>query len=89
MTTETITEKKIQSTTIKENQIILYNDNVNTFDYVIEMLVKYCNHEVLQAEQCAYLVHYKGKCMVKKGKYKLLTPILSALADGGLTVEIN
>ncbi len=84
-----INQKTIKSETIKENQIILYNDDVNTFDHVIEMLVKYCKHNVVQAEQCAYLVHYKGKCIVKNGKYNLLAPISSALAENGLTVELN
>jgi len=84
-----INQKTIKSETIKENQIILYNDDVNTFDHVIEMLVKYCKHNVVQAEQCAYLVHYKGRCIVKNGKYNLLAPISSALAENGLTVELN
>ena len=54
-------EKKI----VEVKQIILYNDDGNTFDHVIECLIKICKHESEQAEQCAYIVHYKGKCFVK------------------------
>lgn len=80
----TVVDKK-QAT---ENKIILYNDDVNTFDFVIETLVRVCGHELLQAEQCAYLVHYSGKCDVKSGTYKELKPLCSALLDRGLTAEI-
>ncbi|WP_445721739.1 ATP-dependent Clp protease adaptor ClpS [Flavobacterium sp.] len=70
------------------NEIILYNDDVNTFDHVIDTLVKVCNHEALQAEQCALLVHYKGQCAVKTGSYDELKPLCSALLDAGLSAEI-
>jgi ATP-dependent Clp protease adaptor protein ClpS len=70
------------------NEIILYNDDVNTFDHVIDILVKVCNHEALQAEQCALLVHYKGQCAVKTGSYDELKPLCSALLDAGLSAEI-
>lgn len=70
------------------NEIILYNDDVNTFDHVIETLIKVCNHEALQAEQCALLVHYKGQCAVKTGEYDELKPLCSALLDAGLSAEI-
>ncbi|VXB74767.1 conserved hypothetical protein [Flavobacterium sp. 9AF] len=71
------------------NEIILYNDDVNTFDHVIETLIRVCNHEALQAEQCALLVHYKGKCTVKTGSYDELKPQCSALLDAGLSAEIQ
>ncbi len=71
------------------NEIILFNDDVNTFDHVIETLVRVCNHEFLQAEQCALLVHYKGKCTVKTGEYDELKPQCSALLDAGLSAEIQ
>ncbi len=71
------------------NEIILFNDDVNTFDHVIETLVSVCNHEWLQAEQCALLVHYKGKCAVKTGSYDELKPQCSALLDAGLSAEIQ
>lgn len=71
------------------NKIILFNDDINTFDYVIDMLVNICQHTPLQAEQCAILVHYKGKCSIKKGNYKKLKPQCIALLEAGLTAEIQ
>jgi ATP-dependent Clp protease adaptor protein ClpS len=70
------------------NSIVLYNDDVNTFDYVIETLIRVCDHEPLQAEQCAFLVHYKGQCEVKTGELSELVPKCSALLDAGLSAEI-
>jgi len=72
----------------KEHEIILYNDDVNTFDHVIACLVKICEHTIMQAEQCAYLVHFTGKCAVKTGSIEFLTPRCSALLEEGLTAEI-
>lgn len=75
--------------TVEDKQIILYNDDFNTFDFVIESLIKVCKHDVIQAEQCTFLVHYKGKCSVKKGSYEELEPICTALLERGLTAEIE
>ena len=75
--------------TVEDKQIILYNDDFNTFDFVIETLVKICKHDPIQAEQCAFLVHYKGKCSVKKGSYEELEPMCTALLERGLTAEIE
>ena len=72
-----------------ENQIILYNDDVNTFDHVINTLVYACDHTPEQAEQCSIIVHYKGKCAVKTGPYEELKPRCSMLLDAGLTAEIT
>ena len=72
----------------KEHEIILYNDYVNTFDHVIQCLIKICDHTFMQAEQCAYLVHYTGKCGVKKGSLDELVPKCSALLEEGLTAEV-
>lgn len=74
---------------IAEHEIVLYNDDVNTFDHVIDTLVEFCNHSVIQAEQCAHLVHYKGKCAIKVGSYDKLKPIYGALIDKGLSAELN
>ncbi len=71
------------------NNIILFNDDVNTFEWVIECLVKYCGHDSIQAEQCASIVHYNGKCGVKKGTFNTLKPICEALLQKGLSAEIN
>ena len=70
-------------------KIVLYNDDVNSFDHVINSLVKYCKHSPVQAEQCAHIVHYNGKCMVKTGNIAKLKPICSALLDKGLSAEIT
>lgn len=69
-------------------EIVLHNDDVNTFDFVIESLVSVCDHTELQAEQCAILVHYKGKCAVKTGEYDYLKPRCSKLLSLGLSAEI-
>jgi ATP-dependent Clp protease adaptor protein ClpS len=69
--------------------LVLYNDEVNTFDFVIDSLVKVCSHDLIQAEQCTYLVHYKGKCAVKTGSFKELKPLCEALLDRGLSANIE
>jgi ATP-dependent Clp protease adaptor protein ClpS len=70
------------------NEIVLFNDEVNTFDHVIETLVDVCKHTYEQAEQCSLLVHYKGKCTVKTGVYDELEPQCSQLLKAGLSAEI-
>ena len=72
----------------KFNEIVLFNDDVNTFDHVIQTLVDDCNHTFEQAEQCSLLVHYKGKCTVKTGPYDDLKPRCSKLLQAGLSAEI-
>ena len=69
-------------------QIIVYNDDVNTFDFVIECLIEICKQTLEQAEQCTILVHYKGKCTVKTGSMELLKPMHEKLISRGLTSEI-
>ena len=81
---ETTTLEKV----VLNNEIVLFNDDVNTFDHVIETLIVVCEHTVEQAEQCAILVHYKGKCTVKTGTLKELTPKCSRLLQAGLSAEI-
>ena len=70
------------------NQIILYNDNINTFDHVIETLINVCDHSPTQAEQCTLIVHYKGKCSVKSGTLFVLKSMLKKLISANLTAEI-
>lgn len=70
------------------NEIVLYNDDVNTFDYVIDTLMYACDHTPEQAEQCTIIVHYNGKCTVKTGEYDDLKPRCSMLLDAGLSAEI-
>ncbi|MBW3520058.1 ATP-dependent Clp protease adaptor ClpS [Flavobacterium sp. NKUCC04_CG] len=70
------------------SEIVLYNDDVNTFDHVIDTLIRVCDHTPEQAEQCAVLVHYKGRCTVKTGAFKELKPQCLQLLDAGLSAEI-
>lgn len=70
-------------------KIILFNDDVHTFDFVIEALMEVCGHEMIQAEQCTVIVHYKGKCAVKNGSWEELEPMCTALLERGLTAEIQ
>ena len=70
------------------HEIVLYNDDHNTFDHVINTLMAVCEHTSEQAEQCSILVHYKGQCTVKTGSYKELEPRCNALLEADLTAEI-
>jgi ATP-dependent Clp protease adaptor protein ClpS len=72
-----------------ENALILHNDDENTFEYVIECLIEVCEHTTVQAEQCTYLVHYKGKCDVRKGSVESLKSRREALIDRGLNATID
>ena len=74
---------------IDQRELILFNDDVNTFDHVINTLIKYCNHTAVQAEQCAHLVHYKGKCSIKLGSFDELRPMCEVLLEKGLSAEIE
>ena len=74
---------------VTTHSIILYNDDFNTFDHVITCLVQICNHEVIQAEQCAWIVHTNGKCIVKTGEYKELEPLCTLLLEKGLSAIIE
>ena len=69
--------------------LILHNDEVNSFDFVIDCLVDICEHNAIQAEQCTFIVHYKGKCDVKSGSYDLLNPMRLALIEKGLQATID
>ena len=73
----------------QEHELILFNDDVNTFYHVIETLVSVCNHTYEQAEQCAYIVHFSGKCSVKKGKFSYLEPLCLKLLQADLSAEIS
>ena len=85
---KTLEKIEIKEETVKQNEIVLYNDDVNTFDHVIETLIYACDHTPEQAEQCSIIVHYNGKCTVKTGEYDDLKPRCTILLDAGLTAEI-
>ena len=82
-------EHDVLVATDREYEIILYNDDVNTFDHVIQTLISVCEHTAQQAEQCAMIVHFNGKCNVKSGSYDELEPIHQLLSEKDLTVELN
>jgi ATP-dependent Clp protease adaptor protein ClpS len=82
-------ETALQEKNVADFELVLYNDDFNTFEHVINCLVKYCGHDVCQAEQCAYIVHYKGKCSVKSGEYTYLEPMCTALCDQGLSATVE
>ncbi|WP_347216936.1 ATP-dependent Clp protease adaptor ClpS [Chryseobacterium sp.] len=69
-------------------KIVLHNDDIHTFDYVIDSLIEICKHTMEQAEQCTMLVHYKGKCTVKTGSLDILKPMHEKLLSRELTSEI-
>lgn len=71
------------------HSLILYNDEVNTFDFVIESLVEVCGHDFMQAENCALIAHYKGKCVVKRGTLKELAVMKRELDFRDLTVDVK
>lgn len=81
-------EVLLDEETLRQNEIVLFNDEVNTFDHVIETLMDVCEHTPEQAEQCSLIVHYNGKCTVKTGDYKDLEPRCSGLLHAGLSAEI-
>jgi len=87
--TKTEEQVLLEDVVVDQQQLIIFNDDVNTFDFVIECLIKVCDHDPVQAEQCTYIIHYKGKCSVKTGAYQKLEPMCKALFDKGLTVEIQ
>jgi ATP-dependent Clp protease adaptor protein ClpS len=85
------TKSKAEEVLSKPYRLDLHNDDYNTFDWVIQCLIKVCNHEYEQANQCAHLVHYKGKCDVKYGDYETISAMKGKLQSAGLsvTMEVN
>ena len=76
-------------TASQSSNLVLYNDDINSFEWVIECLVKECFHHPIQAEQCAYLVHYTGQCIIKTGPASELQPMCEALVIKGLKAQIH
>jgi ATP-dependent Clp protease adaptor protein ClpS len=68
--------------------LIVFNDDINTFDHVINTLVRVCKHTPEQAEQCTLLIHYKGKCAVKTGTFDFLKPFREAICEAGIDARI-
>lgn len=87
--TQTREEADFDLLEAQEVSIVLYNDDVNTFDHVIQCLMKYCGHAAEQAEQCAWITHLKGKCAVKNGSWQTLKAPCEALLSNGLSAVIE
>tara|TARA_B110000444_G_C18818394_1_gene586391 strand:- start:719 stop:1003 length:285 start_codon:yes stop_codon:yes gene_type:complete len=80
--------EQVETLEEKVHEIILFNDDINTFNHVIECLVKICDHSYIQAEQSAFIVHYSGKCGVKTGSLDELIPKCNSLLEEGLSAEV-
>ncbi len=89
METETLIEEKVVEKLVDERNLIVFNDDFNTFDHVIESLIKVCKHDPIQAEQCTHIIHFKGKCDVKSGHYEALEVMCTGLLDRGISAEIH
>lgn len=90
--TETDMKEETDVLTLTEDpcHLIVWNDNVNTFEWVIETLMEICGHSYEQAEQCAMIIHFHGKYAVKNGTYDTLKPLCNAITERGInsTVEM-
>jgi len=82
---ELLVEEKIAT---ESHELVVFNDDVNTFDNVIEALIEICNHSVEQAEQCTLIIHYKGKCAVKLGNFDTLAAMRNAICKRGISAEV-
>jgi len=87
--TELELEELVVEKLLDQKDLIVFNDDVNTFDHVISSLIKVCKHELEQAEQCTWIIHYNGKCQVKRGSFERLEPMCTALNEKGLSAEIQ
>jgi ATP-dependent Clp protease adaptor protein ClpS len=74
--------------TVEISDLVVFNDDVNTFQHVIETLIRVCKHTPEQAEQCTLLIHYKGKCAVKSGSFDFLRPMQEAICEAGIDARI-
>jgi ATP-dependent Clp protease adaptor protein ClpS len=90
--TKTFEEDEVDLMTVAQfpYNLIVWNDDVNTFDWVIETLIEVCDHTPEQAEQCSLIIHFKGKCPVKNGDYETLKPMCDAITERGIgaTIEV-
>ncbi len=83
---EVLEEEDVQTDDLRD--LIVFNDEVNTFDHVIQTLIKVCKHTPEQAEQCTWIIHYKGKCTVKVGAFDELAPMRNAICQRGISAEV-
>ncbi|HTL81358.1 MAG TPA: ATP-dependent Clp protease adaptor ClpS [Bacteroidia bacterium] len=85
-TEETVLTEEIL---VDQYDLVIYNDDYNTFQHVIETLMEVCKHDQLQAEQCTLLIHYKGKCGVKRGTAQELKPMCEAILTRGISAKVE
>ncbi|WP_025763796.1 ATP-dependent Clp protease adaptor ClpS [Dyadobacter tibetensis] len=85
------TDEQILEETVEVGiqKLIIFNDDVNTFDWVIDTLMEVCGHTSEQAEQCTIIIHYKGKCSVKEGEFGELLPMRNQICERGISAEIH
>lgn len=89
MATETEKIEEVNDKTKNDKKLIVYNDNVNSFNFVILVLQKICGHSLQQAEQCTLLIHHNGKCTVKQGEFDDLLVMYNHLSNNNITCEIQ
>lgn len=85
---DTLTVEEFDIDTELERELVVFNDDVNTFEHVIQTLIDVCDHSAQQAEQCTLIIHYKGKCTVKSGTFDYLAPMRNAICDRGISAEV-
>jgi ATP-dependent Clp protease adaptor protein ClpS len=85
---EVLDEVEEDLDTVLQRELVVFNDDVNTFEFVIETLMEACGHSAEQAEQCTLLIHYKGKCTVKIGIFDTLKPMRNAICERGISAMI-
>lgn len=85
---EVLIEEEIVVDDVKLYSVVVFNDETNTFDHVIDTLIDVCEHSQEQAEQCTLIIHFKGKCSVKNGDFEELAPIRNAICQRGISAEI-
>ena len=84
---EVLVEEEVEDQDPKK--LVVHNDDFNTFDHVINTLIKVCKHDQHQAEQCTYIIHFKGKCSVKEGSYTQLKPMREGIVEAGIKATID
>jgi ATP-dependent Clp protease adaptor protein ClpS len=89
MKEKTLHKDNKQSSEGEKYSLILYNDEINTFDHVIKSLVEVCGHDSVQAEQCALIVHLKGRCEIKSGIIEVLNAMSRSLNAKGLNSKVE
>lgn len=87
--TQVLDEEEVLTATLSSSQLIVWNDEVNTFEWVIETLMEVCGHTFEQAEQCSFIIHFKGKYAVKEGSFEELKPMCEAILDRGIQATVE